>query len=627
MAIERITDLFISRKLDEAKIEYTPEGSSIHSIKEALKTASKTGSEHVGRPEFVGKSGDFIIVIEDKAEVKNQAKYCKDNNNRLDMSTDAIVAYAENGALHYAKHIVEKTQFKKIFAFGCSGNETHHKIRPIYVDENDYKLLPEVENFTNFNEENINKYYDEIVLNKTPKEIGEIETLRKKSVELNEMLRDYGALSDTQKPLVVSAILLALNENLKLSELVCDDLENDGTKIFNKLRLNLERIHVGKKKNLILHQFSFIMDSTNLNEYNENLGCSPLKEFTNFINEEIFPYISMSHDDILGFFYGEFIKYSTVDGKSLGIVLTPKHITELFCDLLDVKYQDKVLDPCCGTGGFLISAMNRMFEQVETEEERNEIKQNNLHGIELSVNMFPIATTNMILRGDGKSNLVHGDFLSFDPEELQKENFTVGLMNPPYSQRKNKNTAHLAEIQFIKHLLNCMGEEGRCGVIVPQSTMSNKHENKEVKEEILKNHTLEGVITLSADTSFYRIGTHPCIAIFTAHVPHPENKRCKFIDFRDDGYRLAPQIGIVDTPRTIEKKQHLLKCWRDEEDAEDKFMIKTTVKYDDDWLHSYYYINEEIPTEQEFKETIDDYINFEFNMILHDKEHLLYKEG
>lgn len=81
--------------------------------------------------------------------------------------------------MHYAQHIINNTNFKRIFAFGCSGDEKHHIIRPIYVDKNDYTLLDEVENFENFNEENIEQYYKEIVLNEIPSEVIEIEEVLK----------------------------------------------------------------------------------------------------------------------------------------------------------------------------------------------------------------------------------------------------------------------------------------------------------------------------------------------------------------------------------------------------------------------------------------------------------------
>lgn len=220
MVNEKNTDLFISRLLDSANIEFTPNGSSIKEIEDALKTASKRGTKKVGFPEFVGKSKDFIIVIEDKAETNKQALYCEKNPNRLDLRVNALTDYAENGALHYAQHIINNTNFKKIFAFGCSGDEKHHIIRPIYVDENNYTLLDEVENFENFNEANIEQYYKEIVLNETPAEVIEIEEVLEKSKELNELLTSRGSLTDTEKPLVVSAILLALNENADIDQLL-----------------------------------------------------------------------------------------------------------------------------------------------------------------------------------------------------------------------------------------------------------------------------------------------------------------------------------------------------------------------------------------------------------------------
>ena len=79
-------------------------------------------------------------------------------------------------------------------------------------------------------------------------------------------------------------------------------------------------------------------------------------------------------------------------------MLTPRHITELFCDLVDLKPDDIVFDPCCGTGSFLIAAMSRMLNAAD-EFQRKNIKQKRIHGIEAREDMFSIATTNMILRG------------------------------------------------------------------------------------------------------------------------------------------------------------------------------------------------------------------------------------
>ena len=130
--------------------------------------------------------------------------------------------------------------------------------------------------------------------------------------------------------------------------------------------------------------------------------------------------------------------------------INTKHITELFCDLVELKPTDKVFDPCCGTAGFLIAAMHNMVAKTNNESEKRNIRKNQLHGVELQPYMFTIATTNMILRGDGKSNLEQEDFLKQNPADLQKQKHcTIGMMNPPYSQGSKQNP-NLYEIAFYR---------------------------------------------------------------------------------------------------------------------------------------------------------------------------------
>lgn len=626
MANERKTDFFIGKLLDSAKIDYTPNGSNITEIQEALKTASKKGTGRAGFPEFVGKSKEFILVIEDKADIEKQACYDNNDENTLRLDTKSITDFAENGALHYANEILNKTTFKKIFAFGCSGDEKHHLIRPIFVDESGYKLLQPVENFENFSETNIEKYYKEQVLGETPPEILEARELQKKAAELHEALRNYGQLGDKEKPLVVSAILLALqDDDFSVDTLTGHKRSTDGIKIFGSVENYMKEVDVSPevKRNKVLNQFIIIKDRTLLNQVDQRLGKTPLRYFADFISTYILPSIEANaKEDVLGNFYGEFMRYSGGDGQTLGVVLTPNHITDLFCDLVDIKQTDNVFDPCCGTAGFLISAMHRMENMADSKEEKRQIKSNQLHGIEVREDMFSIAITNMILRDDGKSNLIPADFLSISADKLRENNYTVGFMNPPYSQAKGKDTAHLSEIHFTEHLLDSLADGARCVVIVPQSTMVGKSkEDKKVKKRILEKHTLEGVITLNRET-FYGIGVNPCIAVFTAHKPHSENKYCKFINFENDGFEIRKHIGLVETERAKERKTHLLNCWLHDAPAESKFMVKTTIESDDEWLHSFYYFNDEIPKEEDFEKTIADYLSFEFNMIAQGREYL-----
>lgn len=366
-----------------------------------------------------------------------------------------------------------------------------------------------------------------------------------------------------------------------------------------------------------------IRDTKAINETNSILGKTPLKHYTQFIYDHIYKNIKYIHsaEDYLGRFYGEFMSYSGGDGQTLGIVLTPRHIVELFCELIDIKPTDSVFDPCCGTAGFLIAAMHHMLQKTDKEAEKRKIRKEQLHGIELQPYMFTIATTNMILRGDGKSNLEQEDFLKQNPAKLQLKGCNIGMMNPPYSQGSKANP-NLYEIAFTEHLLDSLTEDGKAIVIVPQSSMTGKtKEEQAIKENILKKHTLEGVITLNQNT-FYSVGTNPCIAVFTTGIPHDKAKIVKFINFENDGFEVQKHIGLVETVSAKDKKQHLLDVWFGRIQAESKFCVETTVEANDEWLHSFYYFNDEIPTEADFEKVIADYLTFEVDMITHNRGYL-----
>lgn len=625
------TDLWVYDLLRQAGIVLDAQGSSIKEIDDALKTASKRGTGNVGFPEYVGVVKDYLIVIEDKADLSKHIK--RDENGNVSLETSAVTDFAVNGAFFYGKHLAKTTSYKKIIVFGISGDEKKHKISPIYLDETEfYRELPEVESFISFSEDNIDEYYvREILKEDTDAEKETAEILRDASV-LHEDLRNYGNLLDTEKPLIVSGILLALREseykNFSVDDLTGDTVKTDGQKIYDAINANLKRANVAPevKKDKILSQFAFIKDTVKLNEIEPKLNKTPLKHFAEYLNEKIYKSIryNSSAEDYIGRFYGEFMSYSGGDGQTLGIILTPKHITQLFCDLADLQPTDIVFDPCCGTAGFLIAAMHNMLSKTDDATQKKNIRQKQLHGVELRPNMFTIATTNMILRGDGKSNLLNDDFFKLDAGKLQLKQATVGMMNPPYSQGSKQNP-DLYEMSFVEHLLDSLVAGARCVVIVPQSSMTGKtKEEQALKENILKHHTLEGVISLSKDT-FYGVGTIPCIAVFTAGEPHPAEKICKFINFENDGYKVAAHVGLVETESAKDKKQHLLDVWFDRMDAETKFCVKTTIEATDEWLHSFYYFNDEIPTEEDFIKTIGDYLTFEFSMVMQGREYL-FKE-
>lgn len=380
---EAMTDLWVYDMLKEIGVQnnFSAQGSNIKEINEALATASKKGTGNVGFPEYVGVINDFLVVIEDKASLN---KHINRNENEL-VSEDvkSITDYAVNGALFYGKHLAKNTTYKKIIAIGVSGNEKNHRISPLFIDERGgYKELDDAETLISFSAENINEYYKREILEVKTNDELKTEELLKVARSLHEDLRNYGNLEDKNKPLIVSGILLALSEiehkNFDISDLVGDKIRTDGSKIYKAIEDNLRRANVSPevKRDKLLNQFNIIKDNNKINEKNTNLGKTPLRYFTEVLYNNIFTNIkySSSTEDYIGRFYGEFMSYSGGDGQSLGIILTPRHITDLFCELLDIQPTDKVLDPCCGTAGFLIAAMHQMLSKTEDEAEQMEIK-------------------------------------------------------------------------------------------------------------------------------------------------------------------------------------------------------------------------------------------------------------
>ena len=627
------TDLWVATQLKDAGIDFDAQGSNIKEIDEALKTASKRGTGQAGYPEYVAVIKDSVLVVEDKADLDKQKHL--DNNGVLATDVKSVTDYAVNGAYFYAKHIAQNSPFKKVFAVGVSGDEKHHKITPLYVDDREgYKELPDLESFISFSPDNIREYYTRYVLEEQTDVEKTTAQILKDAAELHEYLRTYGTLKDQDKPLVVAGILLALVEygGFSIDSLTGDQTPGmqDGDKLMTAIKGRLTRSNVGPdaKKDKLMAEFSILQTSFRLNEVNATLGKTPLKFYTEFLYERVFKSIKYqkTSEDFIGRFYGEFMSYSGGDGQTLGIILTPRHITDLMCDLTDIKVNDVVLDPTCGTGGFLISAMHRMLTMADNEQQRKNIKKKQLHGFELQSNMFAVACTNMILRRDGNSNLECCDFLAKNPAKVQLKGATVGLMNPPYSQGTKADPSQY-ELSFIEHLLDSLTIGARAAVIVPQSSMTGKSKaEKDFKKSIMEKHTLEGVITCNPDT-FYGVGVNPAIAIFTAGEPHPEDKVCKFIDFRNDGYEVRAHVGLVEGDSAKDKKQHLLDVWFDRSEAPSKFCVESTVKPDDEWLHSFYYFNDEIPTDADFEKAVGDYLTFEFSMIMQNRKYLFEDRG
>lgn len=652
MGNERSTDQFVRDMLREIGHPRPWEQSCSDApayIYEALEGASKSDGSGRGKPEFVIESGEFIVVVEDKARYEDSLLL--DEEARVALDAPSRVKYALNGAVHYAKTFADKTG-KKVFAVGVAGTESHFDMTVAYVAPRlEPKVLDGLETLTPFSAANIDEYYRVAVLGELPREEREVREIRKVAANLHEGMRNYASLENENKATLVSAILLALKYRPELLDDLTGDQRNgyrDGEKVYNAAKEFLEspEADLGPKQKIgiMLDRFAFIKRHVLLNQRNRDLGKTPLQHFTEILDHEVFEVVSSpSHSafDVLGNFYGEFVKYGGSDGNSLGIVLTPHHITDLMAELIDVNSDDVVLDPTAGSGAFLIAAMRRMFadatkrygdKSARLDDRLDEIKKFQLHGVELQDKLFAVGTTNMILRGDGKANFqrrsffdcTRDDFFPYNPERPGRlEGFTKVLMNPPYSQSKDKTTRHLSELSFIERALSQLEVRGRLAAIVPQSAMVGKtKEDKALKAKILKHHTLDAVLTMNPDT-FHGVGTHVVIALFTAGVRHPETKKTAFVDFKDDGYKVRQHVGLVDDGRAADRRKHVVGVIRDGVPDDTSFVVRSEVTATDEWQHSYFYFNDQPPSYEDFYATVADYLTWQVDMHTHGRGDLI----
>ena len=246
-------------------------------------------------------------------------------------------------------------------------------------------------------------------------------------------------------------------------------------------------------------------------------------------------------DDALGKFYETFLKYAN-GAKEMGIVLTPRHITRFAVDVVGVGVNDRVFDPACGTGGFLISAMEAM--RTANQNDYAKFRLDGLYGVEQRDDVYGLAIVNMIFRGDGKSHVYDGN--CFDHKFWQRDGdiwysmndrvpdgatkpFSRVLMNPPFKLTSNSET------NFVDYGLSQMQEGGIIFVVLPFVVVGGKT-NQEWRRHLLERHTLLASIKLDKNL-FYPVAEATYALILRAHEPHPEDSTVFMGSLFDDNHR------------------------------------------------------------------------------------------
>lgn len=218
--------------------------------------------------------------------------------------------------------------------------------------------------------------------------------------------------------------------------------------------------------------------------------------------------------DFLGLFYEAFLRYG-YDNNALGIVFTPRHITRFCVELTGAGITDRVVDVASGTGGFLVSAFDRMMSSASGPKAIAKVKES-LYGLDTNPTVWALATLNMFFRGDGKSHIENQSCFDEDVSESLYGKFTRAYLNPPFSQEGEP------ERDFINVALECLEPEGLLAVVVKAGIFADD-DNKNWRREFARQHSLLGVISLPEDL-FYPTAAPTSIMIAQAHIPQkPED--------------------------------------------------------------------------------------------------------
>lgn len=606
MANERKTENIVrkhfSQYIDTVAIE--EQKSDIAKIDKLLKTASKKGSGK-GYPEFIisyRKNPNLLIVIECKADIKKHESKNKDKYS--DFAVDGVLLYSSYLSKDY-----------DVLAIAVSGeNKRNLKVSHFLHLQGERKATEIFDDKLLSAEEYLNGYL------KSPEKFRQdYKTLLDFTKKLNEKLHIHKIL-ESQRSLLISCVLIALeNQAFKNSYTSHTTPKNLANALVQTVSDELENANIGGEKlNNLNIQFSFIKTDTSLSK-KDNV----LKELIDEIDTNINQFIK-THEyfDVLGQLYIEFLRYANSD-KGLGIVLTPPHITELFAELAEVNKSSIAYDNCTGTGGFLISAMKKMLEDAKGDEKKEkEIKSRQLIGVEYQSHIFALAVSNMYIHQDGKTNIINGScFEQSVIDEVKKQKPTVGFLNPPYKSNKKNDTD---EFEFILNNLECLVDGGTCIAIVPmQSALATRGKVYELKKQILKKHTLDAVLSMPDELFFNsKVGVVSCVMIFKAHKPHPKTKETYFGYYKNDGFvkrKIQGRFDAFGKWETIKEKWISNYINRKQEAG---FSVNKVVTVDDEWCAEAYMKTDYTKlTEEDFENTVLDYVTFLFNNKINAKDY------
>ena len=563
-----------------------------------------------------------------------------------------INSYAVNGAVHYANALLHYTSYTDIISIGMTGykddnGEIITEIGVYYVSKDNFGIGQKVDEYSDFSflkKENFDDFIDKVKrLQLSQEEIETLKEKREKEIESslvklnNDIYQNEKGLSESDRVYLVAASIIAtLGIPGKVSPLEKSDLKSsteegnkDGDIIIRKITAFLNEKNLPtEKKNLIIRTLQNTLTTDNINKVEKEE--SQLKRiFTKIVDDlGIYYKIGLS-TDFTGKLFNEMYSWlGFTQDKLNDVVLTPSYVANLLVKLARIDKDSYVWDFATGSAGLLVSAMNEMLidakNKIKSPEQlaikSAEIKANQLLGLEILPSIYMLAILNMILMGDGSSNILNKDSLKdFNGNYGFKntdEKFpaTAFVLNPPYSAPGNG-------MIFVEKALSMM-DKGYAAIIIQNSAGSGKA--SEFNKRILKHSTLLASIRMPLDLFVGKSSVQTNIYVFRVGEAHQNDDIVKFIDFSNDGYARANRKkstnNLKDVGNAKERYQEVVDLVRF---GESKLNIFTKKEYYEgridvnngaDWNQTAPIDTK--PTMDDFQRTISDYLSWKISTLI-----------
>ena len=531
---------------------------------------------------------DKLVKLDAEGHVANRnAKGQPDYKN--------ISQFAVNGAVHYANAVLHYTSYANVIAIGITGyrdpdtNELHHELGVYYVGKDNFGIGQRIDDFTDLSflapqhfETFINKVRD---LTMDPEELEKLKQRREQEINVslvklnNDIYQNEKGISESGRVYLVAATIIAtLGVPDKVRALEKSDLKSsteqgnrDGDIIVRKIEAFLREKNIpADKQALIVRTLQNTLTTENINRPTN--GESQLKRVFCKVVDDLGIYYKIGlSTDFTGRLFNEMYNWlGFTQDKLNDVVLTPSYVATLLVRLARVNRNSYVWDFATGSAGLLVAAMNEMLLDAKANinspeqllHKEAEIKANQLLGLEILENIYMLAILNMILMGDGSSNILNRDsLLDFDGhygfgDTSRSFPADAFVLNPPYSAAGNG-------MVFVERALSMMSH-GYAAIIIQNSAGSGKA--VEYNKRILQHSTLLASIKMPADLFIGKSNVQTNIYVFRVGEEHKSDDIVRFINFSDDGYtrsnRRKASVNLRDTGHARLKYQELVNVVR-----------------------------------------------------------------